>query len=90
MDLADHRRGIDAIDRELLELFQRRLRIAGDIASYKHEHELPVLDSSREEQKLRAVRESAEEELAEYCEELFRQMMAVSRAYQEDLLGQKR
>ena len=58
MDLADHRRGIDAIDRELLELFQRRLRIAGEIASYKHEHELPVLDSSREEQNLKLYREA--------------------------------
>lgn len=90
MDLADHRQGIDRIDRQLLELFQQRLKIAGEIAAYKRGHDLPVLDSKREEQKLRAVWESAEGELADYCEELFRQMMAVSRAYQEDLLREKR
>ncbi len=89
MELAEYRAAIDQIDGELLRLIQQRMRVSAGIAAYKREHDLPVLDSSREEQKLQAVRESSDPELAEYCVESFRQIMAVSRAYQNELLGRK-
>ena len=48
----------------LLRCFAERMDIAGDIARYKAEHGLPVLDERREREKLYAVSEKAPEEAA--------------------------
>ena len=48
MDLQKIRANIDAIDLKLLELLAKRFEVAKDVAAYKKEHGLPVLDKSRE------------------------------------------
>ena len=48
MELSDYRARIDQIDRQLVELFARRMNTAAGIAAYKKEHGLPVLDPVRE------------------------------------------
>ena len=53
MGLDDLRQKIDAIDRDLVDLFQRRMDLSAEIARYKQEHNLPIHDPAREEQKLR-------------------------------------
>lgn len=64
----DELRGrIDAVDDELLRCFAERMDIAGDIARYKAEHGLPVLDERREREKLYAVSEKAPKELQSYA-----------------------
>ncbi|MBR6522381.1 MAG: chorismate mutase, partial [Oscillospiraceae bacterium] len=52
MDLKDLRVKIDAIDDELVRLFQERMKIAADVAAYKKENGMAVLDKARERQKL--------------------------------------
>ncbi len=84
MDLEDYRREIDSVDRRMIELFEERMRIAGGIAAYKRAHALPVLDKSREEQKLKALSQSASPEFAPYVAELWRKIFELSRAYQEE------
>ena len=63
MNMDELRGRIDAVDDELLRCFAERMDIAGDIARYKAEHGLPVLDERREREKLYAVSEKAPEEL---------------------------
>ena len=48
-DLAACRVKIDAIDRKMLELLNERQRITLDVVRAKRAHQLPVLDSGREE-----------------------------------------
>lgn len=41
------RQQIDAVDNELLEVLDKRMRISREIGQYKKEHHMPVLQSSR-------------------------------------------
>ena len=61
MNMEELRGKIDAVDEELLRAFTERMDIAGDIARYKAEHGLPVLDEQRERQKLFAIGEKVPE-----------------------------
>ena len=67
MNMDELRDRIDAVDDELLRCFAERMDIAGDIARYKAEHGLPVLDERRERETLYAVSEKAPEELQSYA-----------------------
>ena len=67
MDLNDYRRQIDEIDTQLLALFAQRMEVAAGIAAYKKEHDLPVLDSSRERQKLLDIAAKSPDAVKEYA-----------------------
>lgn len=47
-DIAEARKNIDQIDREMAELFAERMQAAAVVAAYKEEHGLPVEDKARE------------------------------------------
>mgnify|MGYP003377355912 CR=1 FL=1 len=47
-DLLELREEIDGIDRRITELYQRRMEIAGEVASYKIKNGRKVLDRERE------------------------------------------
>ena len=86
-DLKDYRKQLDAIDEQLVRLFHERLAITGNIGRYKKEHNLPVLDESREEEKLNAVAAlCVEPSEADGVKELFRTIMKVSRDNQEKIV----
>ena len=87
MDLNDYRREIDSIDAQLLALFARRMDVAAAIAEYKKENALPVLDPSRERQKLLDVAEMAPEALRDYAVSLYSLLFELSRGYQNRILG---
>ena len=86
MDLNDYREKIDTIDSELVRLFKERMDISCQIAMYKKEHGLPVLDAVREKEKLAAIGEKAGEELQPYAQKLYTTLFELSRAYQERIL----
>ena len=80
------RREIDRIDGELAALFEARMRAAAEIAAWKREQGLPVLDRARERQVL--ARNTARIEnpaLRPRYAALLETMMAQSRAYQREL-----
>ncbi len=83
-DLAELRSEIDAINDEMLQLFLRRMEVSGDIAAYKKEHDLPVLNADREQEILDAVSEKAGD-MAPYARRFFTSLMELSRAYQDSL-----
>ena len=53
--LAEHRREIDAIDLELLELLNRRTRVVESIGKIKNAAQLPIYEPKREDEVFRNV-----------------------------------
>jgi len=47
-ELEQCRKEIDEIDKELINLFERRMDIAIRVANYKKENDLPIYDEERE------------------------------------------
>ena len=87
MDLKDLRVELDHIDREMVSLFEKRMRVCEDVARYKIENNLPVLDASRERQKLQSVADQLPEDLQEYGVSLYDLLMELSRSSQTRLMG---
>lgn len=87
MELTELRREIDAVDREILALFARRMALSREIAQVKETAQLPVFDPRREEEKLRQAADAVPPELSESARALYRLLMAQSRALQERTLS---
>ena len=87
MNLEQSRKTIDEIDSQLTKLFAERMSCAAEIAAYKKENNLPVLDAGRERQKLAAISELVPEELENSARCLYSLIFSLSRAYQHRLLG---
>ncbi len=81
---------IDRIDQELVGLFEERMEICRQVAKYKIENGKKVLDRTREQEKLDAVRGLAHGDFNQHgVQELFQQIMAMSRKLQYQLLEQE-
>lgn len=88
VDLAESRKKIDEIDREMVRLFQERMQVASDVAAYKRSTGKKVFDPKREEEKIETLRGMADGEFNKMgVEDLFRQIMSISRKYQYQKLG---
>lgn len=88
MDLLEQARlEINEVDREMAELFVRRMRAAEKVAAYKKEKGLPVLDPAREELVLRKNAGRVEDDtLRAYYVNFLKNNMSLSRAYQHKIL----
>ena len=86
MELSDYRKRLDEIDEEILHLFSERMDIAVEIASWKQENSLPVLDARREKEKLQQIEEMSDPELSDYSFTLFSMLMELSRSRQNRIL----
>ena len=85
--LEESRAAIDAVDRQIVRLFEQRMVIARDVARYKIENGLPVLDRSREERVLESRASMLEDAYwAPSVRALYEGIMALSRTEQEKLL----
>ncbi|MGM9588763.1 MAG: bifunctional chorismate mutase/prephenate dehydratase [Faecousia sp.] len=82
MELQELRSQIDSIDDELVRLFGARMDIAAQIADYKKEHGLPILQPSREREKLQDVAKKAGPEMSNYTRVLYSMLFELSRSYQ--------
>lgn len=88
MDLQEIRKELDVIDRQIVDLYEKRMKLCGDVAEYKISVGKPVYDGEREKQKLEAVRQMAGEEYRQGASELFTQLMTISRRLQYRLLAE--
>ncbi len=86
-NIQDSRAEIDALNRELVEKFCRRMDVAADVADYKREHGLPVYDRTREREILADMAELAGEDYRYYAKIFFTVMMDLSKARQSALLA---
>ena len=87
MELQDYRKKIDEIDAQMTALFTERMQTAAQIAAYKKEHALSVLDAGRERQKLSEIAKLAGEEFEDAAMSLYSLIFELSRGYQSRLLG---
>ena len=87
MDGTTYRARIDELDKEIVELFAKRMEVSAEIARYKKEKGLPVQDVRREREKLLAVAEASPADIREYTPRLYTVMLELSRSYQQRLLG---
>lgn len=87
MDQSDYRREIDEIDEQMVKLFARRMAVAGEIAAYKKDNNLPIRDACREREKMRTVMEQSPQDIREYTSLLYSLMFDLSRTYQTRLNG---
>lgn len=88
MNLQELREQIDVIDRQLVELYEARMDICRQVAEYKISTGKKVFDKEREEQKIRSVKAMTHSEFNSHgVEELFEQIMSMSRKLQYQLLS---
>lgn len=85
MELSEIRGKIDQVDDQLLQLFLERMRLSEEVAAYKNEHHLPVLNKQREREVLAKVTERAGEK-ERYAYHLFSTLFELSRSRQAELL----
>ena len=89
-DLAELRLEIDKIDRQMVELFEQRMGISREVAEYKVAVGKRILDKERENQKIEAVKALTHNEFNRHgVEELYKQLMAMSRKFQYQLMEEQ-
>lgn len=90
LDLNEVRGRIDGIDRQLVDLFQKRLDLCREVAEFKIDNGKKVLDRERERQKLEALGSMARTDFQRHgITEMFRQIMAISRKFQYRIMAQR-
>ncbi len=88
--LSRERKTIDRIDGKMTDWFVKRMKTVERIAEYKKERGIPVYDPEREAARLaRCSAMIEEEELKPYLERFLSSLAALSREYQERILGKE-
>ena len=89
MDLGELREKIDEIDAGIVELYEQRMEVCKNVAEYKISTGKKVFDSVREKEKLEKVKSMAHNDFNRHgVEELFEQLMSMSRKLQYRLLAE--
>ena len=86
-NLQSLREQLDEVDRGIVSLYQKRMRLCGEVAESKLRSGRAVYDPSREEEKLESVESMMNTDFEKKAvRELYRQMMTVSRRLQLTIL----
>ena len=89
-DLSVTREEIDKVDKQIVELIEKRMNLALQVAEYKMSTGKPIYDRQRELEKLDKLGHMASTEFnAKSVQELFLQIMSVSRRYQYRVIGDR-
>ncbi len=86
MELSEIRAKIDAVDDQLLVLFLERMDLAEEVAAYKNEHKLPILNKERERAVLARVTEQSGAR-ERYAYHLFSTLFELARSRQAELVS---
>lgn len=82
--LEKQRAEIDAIDREIVALFERRMQVVVDVARIKKENGIAILDANREKEVIAKVQSYLKDDtLKEELAEAYETLMKVSKEYQK-------
>lgn len=88
--LSKQRQAIDAIDRELVRLFEERTRVVEEVAEIKLANDMEILDASREAQVIEKVQSYlVDPTLAEELADLYSQLMRISRGHQANWMAER-
>ena len=85
MELSEIRTSIDAGDDQLLKLFLERMELAEEVAAYKNEHHLPILNKQREREILAKVTARAGDK-ERYAYHLYSTLFELARSRQAELV----
>ena len=86
IELKKCRDKIDALDRELLRLFEERMHVVKEVACIKKANGIGICDSSRETELISAIKAMSEDGLSEYDKALFEKIMELPKLYQSRCL----
>lgn len=86
-DLKQYREELDSIDLEIIKLFEKRMSIIKDVALYKKENDLPILDETREKIMIQKnLKNLNNAELKEYYKAILKTYLDVSKKYQIEII----
>lgn len=87
-DLKELRAQIDDLDNQILDLFEKRMDIASDVAEYKISTGKKVYDKKREDEKLLSLSSRASDDFSKQSiYELYSQIMSISRKRQFQIIA---
>jgi chorismate mutase / prephenate dehydratase len=81
-NIEEIRKDIDSIDKSIVQEFLKRMDVADEIASYKKEHDLPILDKAREREKIQSILDMVPDDKKSYTMALFNTLFEVSKSEQ--------
>ena len=85
-ELETARKIINDVDKQMAELFEKRMYASELVAKYKKEHGLSILDAAREKEVIRQNSEMIKNSVyQEYYAEFIKETMRISRSYQSRL-----
>lgn len=88
LDLNKLRVEIDEIDSQIVELYEKRMEVSERVAQFKIQNGKQVFDKERENQKIEKVKSLTHNDFNSHgIEELFQQIMSMSRKLQYGLLS---
>jgi chorismate mutase len=88
LDLDELRRGIDAVDQQILKLLHERVRLVMKVGEYKRERGIPVYDPARERALLERLCGAAEPPLdGETIRRIFERLVDESRRIEQHHVG---
>lgn len=86
-NLNEARQKINAIDKQMADLFVERMKISKEVAEYKMQYGLPIFDRLREEEVIKNNSKLIkEEEVKKYYVMFLQDLMDTSKAYQQELM----
>lgn len=88
-DLLEIREQINNIDNQIIELWKERMALSLEVAKYKKENHIPILDSKREAELLNRIGDMAGDDLEVYSRVLYDTIMTVSKSYQHKYLSKE-
>jgi chorismate mutase len=88
LELDELRRGIDAVDQQILKLLHERVRLVMQVGEYKRERGIPVYDPARERALLDRLCKAAEPPLdADTIRRIFERLVDESRRIEQHHVG---
>ena len=78
------RKEIDEIDRDMLELFRRRMKVVREVAAYKKENNMEIFRPEREQEIIEKHRARVSQEEKDLAEEFIRAVMKISKDVQAE------
>ena len=89
LDIDKLRDEIDDIDKQIIELFEKRMDVVLNVAKYKMERNLPIFNGARENAVIeKNLKRLKNKDYSNYAEKFLNDMMTTSRELQQSIMGQ--
>lgn len=89
-ELENLRERIDTIDKELITLFEERMNVVNDIAEYKINNNLPILNQNREDiviSKVKAIVKN--KDYTDSAIDFIKHIMEISKKFQQKIISKQ-